>query len=150
MKICTVSDAVGCSGFVFQNRLLNAVNNSGAVSPAMRASARMTPVMMPGSAAGSTTRERRPRPRGAQRQRAFAQCRRHEPQQFFGGSRDDRNHHHAERDAAGEHRELPHLQHDDAVDEHADHDRRHAVQRVGGEADDRREPRAATPTCRCR
>ena len=55
MKICTVSDAVGCSGFVFQNRLLNAVNSSGAVSPATRANARMTPVMMPGSAAGSIT-----------------------------------------------------------------------------------------------
>ncbi len=31
------------------------MNSSGAVSPAMRASASTTPVMMPGSAAGSTT-----------------------------------------------------------------------------------------------
>ena len=40
---------------VLKKRLLNAVNSSGAVSPAMRASASTMPVMMPGSAAGSTT-----------------------------------------------------------------------------------------------
>ena len=36
-----------------KNRLLNDVNSSGAVSPAMRASASTMPVTMPGSAAGS-------------------------------------------------------------------------------------------------
>ena len=71
--------------------------------------------------------------RGAERERAFAERVRHEQQQFLGRPRDDRNHHHAERESAGERAEMPERQHRDAVREHADHDRRHAVQRVGGE-----------------
>jgi hypothetical protein len=50
-----VSVEIGCLRLVVKNRLFNAVNSSGAVSPEMRASARMTPVRMPGSAAGTTT-----------------------------------------------------------------------------------------------
>src|SRR5213075_157097 len=33
VKTCTVSDAIGCVRLVDQNRLLNAVESSGAVSP---------------------------------------------------------------------------------------------------------------------
>ena len=55
MYTCTVSDEIGCVSFVEKNRLLSAVNSSGAVSPAMRASASMMPVTMPGNAAGTTT-----------------------------------------------------------------------------------------------
>ena len=43
--------------------------------------------------------------------------------------------------AAGERAELLERQHGDAVDEHADHDRRHAVERVGGEPDRVGQPR---------
>ncbi len=55
MYTCTVSDEIGCHRLVEKKRLLSAVKRSGAVSPAMRASASTMPVMMPGSAAGSTT-----------------------------------------------------------------------------------------------
>ena len=95
--------------------------------------------------------EDRARARRAERQRAFAHRAGHEQQQFLGRPRDDRNHHDAEREAAGERAELLERQHGDPVDEHADHDRRHAVQRVGGEPDERREAGARrTPTCRRR
>jgi hypothetical protein len=55
VKTVTVSDAIGWVSVVLKKRLLNEVKSSGAVSPAMRASASTTPVRMPGSAAGSTT-----------------------------------------------------------------------------------------------
>ncbi len=48
----------------------------------------------------------------------------------------------AEREAAGQGAELLERQHRHAVDEHADDDRRHAVQRVGGETHRRGEARA--------
>ena len=55
MNTCTVSVEIGWRRSLLKKRLLNEVKSSGAVSPAMRASARTTPVMMPGSAAGTTT-----------------------------------------------------------------------------------------------
>src|SRR5208337_1700557 len=47
VKICSDKAAVGWSVFQFQNWFPNAVNNRGAVSPATRAKASMTPVMTP-------------------------------------------------------------------------------------------------------
>ena len=101
------------------------------------------PVMIPGSAAGSTTvktARARVAPSASAPSRIDA---RHEQQQFLGRARDDRDHHDAERDAAGERAELLERQHRDPVDEDADDDRRHAVQRVGGEPD--RPTRSAVP-----
>ena len=88
--------------------------------------------MMPGRAAGNTTREHRSRARGSQRERALAQSRWHEQQQFLGGTHDERNHHDAECDAAGRGRKVPKGQHGDCVDEDADDNRRYAVEGVGG------------------
>ena len=82
---------------VVKKRLLNDVKSSGAVSPAIRASASTTPVMMPGSGRGQDDAEDRARAGGAERQRAFAHRARHEQQQFFGRPRDDRDHHDAQR-----------------------------------------------------
>src|SRR6478609_3571697 len=50
------SEAVGSFKPLLQNGLLNAVNKSGAVSPATRATASITPVAMPGAAVRSITR----------------------------------------------------------------------------------------------
>ncbi len=58
----------------------------------------------------------------------------HEVDELLGGARDDRNHHDAERDTARERAELLERQHRKAIDEHAHHDRRDAVQGVGGES----------------
>src|SRR5215471_3827035 len=55
VKTCTVIEEIGCVNDVEKNRLLNDVNSSGAVSPATRASASTTPVMIPGNAAGTIT-----------------------------------------------------------------------------------------------
>jgi hypothetical protein len=109
--------------------LLNAVKRSGAVSPAIRASARRI---------GQNARQGRrqdngedgPSSRRAKRQCAFLERRRHEAQQFLGGPHDERDHHHAQGQAARGRRELPERQNRNAVDEHADDNRRHAVQRV--------------------
>ena len=49
------SAAIGCVGESDQNGLPNAVKISGAVSPAMRATATSAPVTMPGSAVRNTT-----------------------------------------------------------------------------------------------
>ncbi len=91
--------------------------------------------MMPGSAAGSTTVNTARARVAPERQRALLQALRYEPQQLLGRPHDERDHHDAQRDAAGQRRELLERQHGDAVREHADHDRRNAVERVGGEAD---------------
>src|SRR5262245_66514172 len=55
LKIVLGSDAVGWFQPGLQNRLPNAVNRRGAVSPATLASARRMPVVIPGKAAGTTT-----------------------------------------------------------------------------------------------
>ena len=55
MYTITGREATGCRRPLLQNRLLKAVNRSGAVSPATRAMARIVPVMMPFMAAGTTT-----------------------------------------------------------------------------------------------
>src|SRR5262249_14724143 len=56
LKINTASDGVGSIGLGVSQYLLNsAVNKSGAVSPAARATASITPVSRPGRAVGSTT-----------------------------------------------------------------------------------------------
>src|SRR6188768_1280296 len=51
------SEAVGSFKPLLQNGLLNAVNKSGAVSPATRAIASITPVAIPGAAVRSITRK---------------------------------------------------------------------------------------------
>ena len=96
------------------------------------------PVMMPGQRRRQDDGEDGARPRRAERQRALAHRAGHEQQQLLGRARDDRDHHDAEREAAGERAELLERQHGDAVGEDADDDRRHAVERVGGEPDDAR------------
>ena len=81
-----MSDEIGCAQAGRKNRLLNAVNSSGAVSPAIRASAQHD--------AGDDTRQRRrhddaehgARARRAERQRAFAHRPRDEQQQFLRSS----------------------------------------------------------------
>ena len=55
MNTCTVIEEIGCVSEVEKNALLNEVKSSGAVSPATRARASTTPVMIPGSAAGTIT-----------------------------------------------------------------------------------------------
>ena len=54
-KISCGSAAIGWRTSVEKNWLLSDVNSSGAVSPDARASASITPVRIPGAAAGSTT-----------------------------------------------------------------------------------------------
>ncbi len=64
---------------------------------------------------------------------SFLQRRRDQAQELLGRSHDERNHHDAERQSAGQRREAAVWQHGDAVDEHADDNRRHTVERVGRE-----------------
>jgi len=54
VKICSGNPATGWRTPSNQKRLPNAVNRRGAVSPATRATASMTPASTPGSAVGST------------------------------------------------------------------------------------------------
>ena len=51
LKIVTGRLAIGSRRLLVQNWLLKAVNSSGAVSPAMRATASSTPVITPARAA---------------------------------------------------------------------------------------------------
>src|SRR5207244_11962671 len=55
LKMVSGREAVGWFQPGLQNRLPNAVNRRGAVSPATLARASSMPVMIPGSAAGITT-----------------------------------------------------------------------------------------------
>ena len=55
LKIVTGRLAIGCVRSLVQNWFDSAVNSSGAVSPAMRASASSTPVITPARAAFSVT-----------------------------------------------------------------------------------------------
>ena len=125
---------------VEKNRLLNAVNSSGAVSPAMRASASTTPVMMPGQRRRHDHARTPPAPAS---RRAPARLRAALP-----GTRSSSSS--VVRAMIGiimtpsarppaMRAELPERQHREAVGEDADDDRRHAVQRVRREAHRRRE-----------
>ena len=53
LKMVTGRLAIGCARSEVQNWLFSAVNSSGAVSPAMRATASRTPVTTPARAARS-------------------------------------------------------------------------------------------------
>ena len=86
-------------------------------------------------------REDGARARRAERERALAHRFRDQQQQLFGRPRDNRNHHDAEGDPSGDGAELLERQDGNPVDEHADDDRRDAVQGVGGKAHQRSEPR---------
>ncbi|MNT78137.1 hypothetical protein D3C72_2173450 [compost metagenome] len=55
MKMVTGRLAMGLLRSAFQNWLFSAVNSSGAVSPAIRATASSTPVITPARAARSVT-----------------------------------------------------------------------------------------------
>ncbi len=64
-------------------------------------------------------------------------------QHLLRGARNGRNHHDSQRHSARQRREVFLGENDDSVSHNADHDRRHAVQNVGGEADDIAETVAA-------
>ena len=103
--------------------------------------------MIPGSAAGSTT-VKTARARVAPSASAPSRrVDRDEQQQLLSRPHDERDHHDAECEATGERREVPERQHRDAERKHADHDRWHAVERIGGEASCRREA-GSTVFCR--
>ena len=110
-----------------RTELPNAVKMSGAVSPAMRATATSAPVTMPGKRGAQHDAERRAPLRVAERQRRFAHRDRHETNHFLGRARDERNHHRRERDAAGERREVLERAHEQLPGEDAEHDRRKSV-----------------------
>src|SRR5579872_7203144 len=73
---------------------------------------------------------------GAERHRAFPERVGNSAHEVFGAAQRDGNHHDAEGDAAGERGEMFERQNDERVSEDADDDRRHAVEQVGGVADD--------------
>ena len=100
---------------------------SGAVSPIARDRARMTPVAIPGIAAGRTCLPDRLPLRRAERHRALADRRRHRPDRLARGDDHDREHEQPEGEAAGEH--------DAAELERAAHQERQAEDSV----DDRRD-----------
>ena len=143
-KICSGSAAMGWSSPWCQKRLPNAVNSSGAVSPAIRATATMTPVMMPGarragarSAGGPSTRACRARaPPPAATWAPAAPSPRVVRITIGIMIRPSAK-------PPGERREAPQRQHHDAVGEDAEHDRRHAVEDVGQEARIQRQPPVA-------
>jgi hypothetical protein len=129
--------------------LLNEVNSSGAFLPATARQRSTTPVMMPGSAAGTiTVNTAAPawrRAPGRPRARVGTSSSSSSVVRAMIGIIID-----AERKSAGQRAELAERQHGDAIGEHADHDRRHAVERVGGKPYQRREPVPGYSTGRCR
>ena len=82
--------------------LPNTVSSSGAVSPVTRATASMTPVMMPGSAVGSTTRWIDPVRGHAERVGRLAQARGTSLSISSRAAHDDRQHQDGQRQRAGE------------------------------------------------
>ena len=105
---------------------------------------------MPGSAAGQHYREdgsgaRRPERQGALPQRVRNQEQQPSVVRMTSGSIMMPS------ESARQRREMMERQHRHTVGEHPDHDRRHAVERVGGEADGIRQRRVpGIPTRRCR
>ena len=73
--------------------LPSVVRRSGAVSPMARATASITPVMIPARAVGSSTETIVRDLRGAERQARLADVARHEPQHLLGRAHDQRHHH---------------------------------------------------------
>ena len=139
----TVSVEIGCRGSVEKYRLLSAVNSKRR-GFTRHARQREQDARQDARQRGrDDDGEHGSRLRRAQRERTLAQRLRHEQQQLLGRPHDEREHHDRERERAGERRELMEGQHGDAVREHADHDRRDAVERVGGEPGRGREPRAS-------
>ena len=127
---------MGWLRLALQNWLPKAVKSSGAVSPATRAKASMQPVMTPGDAVLRVIGEHRAPVGHAEAERRFADGVRHHEQHLFGGAGDGGNHHDAQSDAAGERGEVLLRQDDERVDGDAHHDGGHAVEHVGGKADD--------------
>ena len=79
----------------------------------------------------------------AQRERGFAVAVRHELQDFLGRAHDERNHHQAEHDAAGQRGKAFHRHDQQRINDDAPGDGRHAVEDVGGETNPPVEPRRA-------
>ena len=93
---------MGWSSRQFQYWLPNAVKSNGAVSPATRAKASITPVMTPDVAVRSVIESvvrQRGTPRSVSR---FPENLRNQQQHLFGGASDCRHHHDGQRDTAGE------------------------------------------------
>ena len=126
---------MGSLSLKLQNWLPKAVNSSGAVSPATRAKASMQPVMMPGEAVRRLTETDGSPLRHAQAEGSFADRVWDGRQHLFGGAGDGGDHHDGEGDAAGQRGEVLLLDDDERVDGDAHHDRRNAVEHVGGESD---------------
>ena len=93
-KICNDSVDMRLPGLVSTKRSLpSAVSRSGAVSPIARATASMTPVMMPALRRGQQHRDDRARLRDAEREAGLADVARHEPQHLLCRPHDQRHHH---------------------------------------------------------
>jgi hypothetical protein len=90
---------MGWPRLVEKKRLLNEVKSSGAVSPGDARQREDDAGDDAGQRRGQDHAEHRPRPRRAERQRAFAHRARHQQQQLLRRARDDRDHHDAEREA---------------------------------------------------
>ena len=80
-----------------QNWLPITVKSSGAVSPATRAMATSTPVMIPPQRRAQHDLQRRAPARVAERERCLAQRLRYRAHHLLGGPRHERDHHRAER-----------------------------------------------------